>query len=160
MAEQQRLLAMKMNRQQTLSYQKLIGLIVSPCCWTQPVSLHASSMSDMVKVDVQRRLLAGHTEKQIIAAYKKRFGERILSIPEKSYIFMIPIAASLLALFLVGFVILRWTHRDGEELPSLELSSMESEEAVVDGSVTISKPDDSDSNAEVEPESKSGEPQK
>lgn len=124
-AEQLRVLAMRMSREQNQLFQRLITLIISPCCWTQPVSLHASSMSDTIRIDLMQRLIAGHTESQILDAYKKRFGERVLSIPDKSYIFLIPIAASFLALVLVGFLILRWSQRNSTTVPvsSLEPTS-------------------------------------
>lgn len=160
MAEQQRILAMRMNQEQTQTYQRLIGNIVSPCCWTQPVSLHASKSSDMIKVDIQRRLLAGHTERQIISAYKKRFGERILSVPEKSYIFLIPIAASLFALFLVGFVILRWTQRPGETPSSLDVSLDDGQDTEATAEEAASPPSDSETEEKDESESKSDESQK
>lgn len=141
-AEKLRILSMRMNRDQNQMFQRLITLIISPCCWTQPVSLHASSMSDTIKADLMQRLLAGHTEPQILDAYKKRFGERVLSIPDKNYIFLIPLAASFVALLLVGFLILRWSHRKAStqpltDLDTPEITSSSAPSALFDSSTSV-----------------------
>lgn len=154
LAEQQRQLAMRLNRKQTQTYQRLITMIISPCCWTQPVSLHSSKLSDAIKIDVQRRLLSGANEKQIIAAYRKRFGDRVLSIPEKKYIFLIPLFASLLALLFVGVLILRWTQHSNAapSLPSSDDSTEHPENRPnqnQDGNTPDANPENNEANPEA-----------
>lgn len=73
--------------------------------------MHPSPASDQIKLDLKKRIVAGHTDKQILDAYVKRFGERILAIPPHQDIFWLPIAAAAFILMIVFFLILDWNAR-------------------------------------------------
>ena len=105
-AEKSRDLQDKMNRRQLELYHSLIDKIVAPCCWTQPVSMHPSDVSEAIKLDLQQRILAGATEEEIIDLYAKNCGERILSIPRFRDIYLIPIFASIFGIGAVLYLIL------------------------------------------------------
>ncbi|MCB9639666.1 MAG: cytochrome c-type biogenesis protein CcmH [Myxococcales bacterium] len=100
-----------LNAEQLRRYHKLTELIISPCCWVQPVSMHPSPASDQIKLDLKKRLASGHTDEQITQAYLKRFGERILAIPPHQDIFWLPIAAAAFVLILAFGLILVWSSR-------------------------------------------------
>ncbi len=101
----------QMTQEQISLYHRLQDKIIAPCCWTQPVSLHPSNLSDAIKLDLQRRIVAGETEEQIIAAYADNCGERILSVPRFRDIYLIPIFASAIGIFIAGFLIFWWSRK-------------------------------------------------
>ncbi len=105
-----------LNAAQIRRYQHLLTLVIAPCCWVQPVSMHPSPASDQIKLDLKKRIVAGYTDKQILDAYVKRFGERILAIPPHQDIFWLPIAAAAFILMMVFFLILNWNAR-GKQSP-------------------------------------------
>ncbi len=57
------------------------AMLVAPCCFSQPVSVHASPAADDVRRDVRARLAAGETRQQIVDAYVAQYGKRILAAP-------------------------------------------------------------------------------
>lgn len=59
----------------------LEAMLIAPCCFSQQVSVHQSPAADQVRLDVRRRLAAGETRDQILAAYVAQHGKRILAEP-------------------------------------------------------------------------------
>jgi cytochrome c-type biogenesis protein CcmH/NrfF len=59
----------------------LEAALIAPCCFSQQVSVHESPASDEVRRDVRARLAAGQTRQQILDAYVKEYGKRILAVP-------------------------------------------------------------------------------
>jgi cytochrome c-type biogenesis protein CcmH len=60
---------------------ELEAALIAPCCFSQQVSVHHSPAADEVRVDIRRRLAAGETRDQILAAYVAQHGKRILAVP-------------------------------------------------------------------------------
>ncbi|MBE3134341.1 MAG: cytochrome c-type biogenesis protein CcmH [Acidobacteria bacterium] len=60
---------------------KIDELLIAPCCWTQPVSVHYSAASDEVKSGVRRMLREGKNRQQILDAFVAEYGTRILAEP-------------------------------------------------------------------------------
>ncbi len=48
-----------LNAAQIQRYQNLTTLIIAPCCWVQPVSMHPSPASDQIKLDLKKRIVSG-----------------------------------------------------------------------------------------------------
>jgi len=57
------------------------GLLIAPCCWTQPVSDHYSEDADRIRREVRAMLTAGQTRAAILDSYVARYGQRILVEP-------------------------------------------------------------------------------
>jgi cytochrome c-type biogenesis protein CcmH len=60
---------------------ELDAMLIAPCCFRQQVSIHQSEAADGVRRDVRQRLAAGETRDQILNAYVKQYGKRILAVP-------------------------------------------------------------------------------
>lgn len=76
------------------------GLLIAPCCWRQPVSVHYSPASDEVRTDIRQQLAAGATRQEILDSYVAKYGEKILAKPTTE-------GFNALAYFLpVGFLVL------------------------------------------------------
>ncbi len=98
----------RLTREQMSRFRYLMNLIISPCCFTQPVAVHPSSASDKIKAEVKQFLLDGYTNDQIIDYYVKQYGERILSIPRDNSLYLIPLIVSLFIILLTIWLIRRW----------------------------------------------------
>jgi len=61
--------------------QQIEGLLIAPCCWTQPVSQHQSQASDEVKKQIRTLLAAGKTRQEVLDAFAAQYGPRILAEP-------------------------------------------------------------------------------
>lgn len=57
------------------------NILIAPCCWRQPVSVHPSGASDEIKAEVREMLAAGLGRDEIIQKYVAEYGERILAKP-------------------------------------------------------------------------------
>lgn len=99
----------RLTREQLLRFRRLTDLIISPCCYTQPVSVHPSGASDQVKEQLRTFILQGFSDKKIIAMYVGKYGERILSIPQDQKLFWFPVIVSIIV-FLVAFGMIRVWH--------------------------------------------------
>ena len=117
---QKQVIKHRLTREQTSRFRYLMNLIISPCCFTQPVALHPSSASDKIKKEVRQFLISGYSNKQIIDYYVKQYGERILSVPRDSSIYLIPIIVSIfIILITIGFI-RRWHKRSLEQTENKE----------------------------------------
>ena len=59
----------------------LEGMLIAPCCWTQPVSKHYSGAADEIREGVRRMLAEGKSRQEILDFYVSKYGERILAMP-------------------------------------------------------------------------------
>jgi len=57
------------------------NLLIAPCCWRQPVSVHPSAASDEIKGQIREMLAAGMGRDEIVQKYVAEYGERILAKP-------------------------------------------------------------------------------
>ncbi len=55
--------------------------LMATCCFAQQVSVHPSAAAEQAKLDIRRRLAAGETERQILAAYVAQYGKQVLAQP-------------------------------------------------------------------------------
>jgi cytochrome c-type biogenesis protein CcmH len=94
---------------------ELEASLISPCCFSQQVSVHHSAAADEVRQDIRRRLRAGETQTQILDAYVARYGKRILAQPPAEGLgrvlhLMPPLGLLLTAVFVVA-IVRRYTAR-------------------------------------------------
>jgi cytochrome c-type biogenesis protein CcmH len=101
---------------------RLDGRILAPCCWIQTIDIHGSPVSDELRAEIRRRLKAGETPDAIEASFVKRYGSRILAVPNSSPLGGV---ATILALAfggvgVAGYLMLkRWSRRtDGARAKS------------------------------------------
>jgi cytochrome c-type biogenesis protein CcmH len=57
------------------------AMLIAPCCWSQQVSVHQSPAADEIRQNIRRMLAEGKTRQQILDAYVKEYGDRILAEP-------------------------------------------------------------------------------
>lgn len=55
--------------------------LMATCCFAQQVSVHPSAAAQDAKADIRRRLKAGETEREILAAYVAQYGKQVLAQP-------------------------------------------------------------------------------
>ena len=55
--------------------------LISPCCWRQPVSEHASPAAEEVRREIRTLLQKGKTPQEILDFYVEQYGKIILSKP-------------------------------------------------------------------------------
>ncbi|MFZ4584347.1 MAG: cytochrome c-type biogenesis protein [Acidimicrobiia bacterium] len=70
--------------------------------------------SEAIRADIRRRIAAGQSDRDIRRAYVDRYGEDILLSPPSTgvslFVWLIPIAAVLVAVVGLGFAFRRWRH--------------------------------------------------
>jgi len=57
------------------------GLLIAPCCWSQPVAVHYSAQADEVRAAIRRLLNDGKNRQQVLDAFVAQYGTRILADP-------------------------------------------------------------------------------
>jgi cytochrome c-type biogenesis protein CcmH len=72
----------------------LEGKIIAPCCWNQTIDIHGSPVSNDLRREIRRRLLAGETADTIQASFVERYGPKILAMQADSA--LVPIAVTVL----------------------------------------------------------------
>jgi cytochrome c-type biogenesis protein CcmH/NrfF len=55
--------------------------LIAPCCFAQTVAHHYSDVAERIKQHIRHLLAQGATEQQILDAYVRVYGERILAEP-------------------------------------------------------------------------------
>ncbi|MBF0104110.1 MAG: cytochrome c-type biogenesis protein CcmH [Deltaproteobacteria bacterium] len=97
--------------------------IIAPCCFTQPVSIHPSGVSDEIKAEIRKMLGLGKSKQAILDEYVKQYGIKILSIPPQSgfnrLAFVMPLALGVLSLVTVLVLLKRWRGHRLQDLASL-----------------------------------------
>lgn len=97
--------------------------LIAPCCFSQQVSVHQSPAADDVKKDIRKRLAAGESRAEILAAYRAQYGKRVLAEPPAEGVDRIlkwvPTLGLVLTAALVVFVVRRFASRRGTAAPAL-----------------------------------------
>lgn len=63
---------------------RLEGRIIAPCCWNQTIDIHGSEPAYQLRREIRRRLKAGESAEAIEASFVKRYGQKILAVPDTS----------------------------------------------------------------------------
>ena len=74
-------LAADLSPAQEAEAKEIENLLIAPCCWRQPVSVHPSAASDEIKGQIREMLAAGMGRDEIVQKYVAEYGERILAKP-------------------------------------------------------------------------------
>ncbi len=67
---------------------KLETQLIAPCCWVEPISTHISPVSEKMKKQVRVMLSQGMPPEEILDAFVKEYGYRILSNPPAKGFFL------------------------------------------------------------------------
>lgn len=104
----------------------LRGKLVASCCWSEPLTVHRSGTAEEMRGELHALLLAGRSDQEILAAFKTKYGKRVLIEPEggaSALIYAVPGAAAVLGAAAAAVVIRRWLRsrpaegESGVELP-------------------------------------------
>ena len=63
------------------SARRLEAQLIAPCCWSQQVSVHSSGAAEAMRTEIRQMLADGRTEEEILDAYARRYGTRVLAEP-------------------------------------------------------------------------------
>ncbi len=90
--------------------ERLAGSLLAPCCYAQPVSIHASEAALRMRLGIARLVEAGRTDEEIVGFYKQQFGDKVYAPPKKTgwWVYLTPWFALLCGLG----VAIRWLRRN------------------------------------------------
>ncbi|HSW51152.1 MAG TPA: cytochrome c-type biogenesis protein CcmH [Bryobacteraceae bacterium] len=94
---------------------------LAPCCWSEPISTHRSEVALQMRAEIVRWVAEGRSDREIIDAYRQRYGARVLVEPEGSqwwWMSVIPWVALLLGLALTVLVVRRMSARKTPPAPA------------------------------------------
>jgi cytochrome c-type biogenesis protein CcmH/NrfF len=106
---------LRLTQSQKQRARALSSMIITPCCFTQPASVHGNNVAEAVKSSLRWLVAKNHTDKQITDAFVKAYGPHVLSIPPGYHLTLLPIGGAVLILLLVFVLIRRWSNREDEE---------------------------------------------
>ena len=92
---------------------EIAGMLIAPCCWSQPVSQHYSEAADQIRKEVRRLLAAGKSKQEILDYFVSAYGERILASPRprgfNMLAYILPFAFLLIGLAVLVTFLKKWT---------------------------------------------------
>jgi cytochrome c-type biogenesis protein CcmH len=91
--------------------ERLEGMVLAPCCYAEPVSIHRSDVALQMKVEIANWVREGKSDDEILGEYKRRYGSRVLIEPEGAvwwWVNLIPGVAFAAGLIAVAWLIRRW----------------------------------------------------
>jgi cytochrome c-type biogenesis protein CcmH/NrfF len=100
---------------------RLTESLMAPCCWAEPVSVHRSEISLQMRMEIEKFVIQGKTNREILDHYKSIYGARILVEPEGAFrlwAYLIPTLAAMVGLGLVLFAINRLLHTPSADQPA------------------------------------------
>ncbi len=97
--------------------------LMATCCFAQQVSVHPSPAAQEAKVDIRRRLAAGETERQILAAYVAQYGKQVLAVPPAEgfdiSLYVMPFFMLIGGLGIVILLAKRFAHTSAATVPAM-----------------------------------------
>ena len=57
--------------------------LLAPCCYKEPISRHQSEVSTKMKLEIARWVGEGKSDVEILNIYRARYGDRVVTAPEK-----------------------------------------------------------------------------
>lgn len=84
---------------------------VAACCWNESIAHHRSPTAMEQRLELSRMVQAGKSDREIIDAFKAKYGARVLMEPEGNLsltAYTLPALAALLGLAAVVLVLRRW----------------------------------------------------
>jgi len=108
---------------------KLENSLLAPCCYGEPVSRHMSVISFQMRHEIEDKVMAGESDRDILDYYKRLYGEQVLMEPEgtkRIVLYSMPIMISLLGLAIVFLFLrhaLRHPHSRQETTTSIKVDA-------------------------------------
>jgi cytochrome c-type biogenesis protein CcmH/NrfF len=84
------------------------------------LSVSSSPVAQQERAFIREQIAAGKDKDEIKAALVAEYGEDVLAVPDGDSIYLVPIAALVLAAVGIGFALRRWRRNAGSE-PETEL---------------------------------------
>lgn len=60
---------------------RIAGSLIAPCCWRETVRVHHSPEANGVRESIEKQVLEGKSDAEIVEAFVSEYGERILREP-------------------------------------------------------------------------------
>lgn len=99
--------------------------LLAPCCYKEPISRHQSEVSTKMKLEIARWVGEGKSDAEILNIYRARYGDRVITVPEKDpsgWVQAFPWLAGLAGMGLVVQLLRKWVRKgvaaDGESASS------------------------------------------
>jgi len=88
------------------------GKLMAPCCGANTVREHDSGSAMQMRDEIRQMLAEGRSEKEILAFYAAKYGDKILAMPEARGFNLVPYLVPILLLVVGGVFLLvamrRW----------------------------------------------------
>jgi len=84
--------------------------MLAPCCWAESVAVHRSEIAARMRVEIEKFVAQGKSDREILDHYKSIHGARIMREPEggaRLLVYMVPAIATIAGLLVVLVVIRR-----------------------------------------------------
>ena len=91
--------------------QRLEGMVLAPCCYSEPVAIHRSDVALQMKIEIAGWVRDGRSDDDIISEYKRRYGTRVLIEPEGAvwwWVNLMPGLALAAGLIAVIWILRNW----------------------------------------------------
>jgi cytochrome c-type biogenesis protein CcmH/NrfF len=79
------------------------------------LSVSSSPVAQQERAFIREQIAAGKDKEEIKAALVAEYGEDVLAVPEEDSIYLVPIAALVLAAAGIGIALWRWRRNAGDE---------------------------------------------
>jgi cytochrome c-type biogenesis protein CcmH/NrfF len=96
--------------EQKARVERIEDAVLAPCCYTEPVSRHQSEVAVKMRLDIAKWVAAGKTDQEILEAYVRQYGTKVLVNPRPipSWWTWIPWLTLLSGAVLVLWLLKRW----------------------------------------------------
>ena len=101
---------------------ELEATLLAPCCWNQTLDNHNSDVANEVRREIRVRLLAGEDVDTVRAAMARKYGERIVAVPDDSPLATVALGLGIavgVAGLIAAWALIRW-RRKSEEAEAAE----------------------------------------
>lgn len=88
--------------------------LLAPCCYKEPISRHQSEAATKMKLEIARWIAEGKSDAEILRIYRERYGDRVVTVPEKepsAWVQAFPWLAGLAGAGLVVLVLRKWMRK-------------------------------------------------
>jgi cytochrome c-type biogenesis protein CcmH/NrfF len=88
--------------------------LLAPCCYKEPISRHQSEVSTKMKLEIARWVEEGKSDAEILSIYRARYGDRVVTTPEKppsAWVQGFPWLAGLAGAGLVVQLLRKWVRK-------------------------------------------------
>jgi cytochrome c-type biogenesis protein CcmH/NrfF len=85
--------------------------VLAPCCYAETVGQHQSEIAIQMRIEIARWVEQGRTDEEILDAYAKRYGAKVLVDPNtmpKGWTLVVPWAAASLGGLGAAWMLRRW----------------------------------------------------